>query len=36
VICSAAKAALPAWKGKTAQERAAILRKWHDLMHENM
>ena len=30
----AAKAAMPAWAGKTAKERANILRKWHDLMLE--
>ena len=30
----AAHAALPAWKGLTAQERADILMKWHDLMLE--
>src|ERR1700730_2591155 len=28
----AAAAALPAWAKKTAQERAQILRRWHDLM----
>lgn len=28
----AANAAWPAWRKKTAKERAAILRKWHDLM----
>lgn len=28
----AANAAWPAWREKTAKERAAILRKWHDLM----
>ncbi|MFC4270225.1 NADP-dependent succinate-semialdehyde dehydrogenase [Sneathiella chungangensis] len=31
----AAKAAMPDWAGKTAKERANILRKWHDLMLEN-
>jgi succinate-semialdehyde dehydrogenase/glutarate-semialdehyde dehydrogenase len=31
----AAYAALPAWRGKTAKERAAILRKWHELMLAN-
>lgn len=31
----AANAAWPAWRKKTAKERAAILRKWHDLMIEN-
>ncbi len=29
---AAAKAALPAWAAKSANERAAILRKWFDLM----
>ena len=28
----AARAAQPAWRRRTAKERAAILRKWHDLM----
>jgi succinate-semialdehyde dehydrogenase / glutarate-semialdehyde dehydrogenase len=28
----AAHAAFPAWRAKTAKERAAILRKWYDLM----
>src|SRR5215475_949602 len=28
----AANAAWPAWRAKTAKERAAILRKWYDLM----
>ena len=31
----AAAAALPAWKAKTAKERAVILRRWFDLMIEN-
>ncbi|MBN3819857.1 NADP-dependent succinate-semialdehyde dehydrogenase [Paraburkholderia sp. Se-20369] len=31
----AANAAWPAWRKKTAKERAAILRKWHDLMMDN-
>jgi succinate-semialdehyde dehydrogenase/glutarate-semialdehyde dehydrogenase len=31
----AASAAWPAWRRKTAKERAAILRKWNDLMLEN-
>ncbi|WP_417517223.1 NADP-dependent succinate-semialdehyde dehydrogenase [Minwuia sp.] len=31
----AANAALPAWRAKLAKERAAILRKWFDLMMEN-
>ncbi|MDC8759565.1 NADP-dependent succinate-semialdehyde dehydrogenase [Janthinobacterium fluminis] len=32
---AAAGAAWPAWRKKSAKERAAILRKWHDLMLEN-
>jgi succinate-semialdehyde dehydrogenase / glutarate-semialdehyde dehydrogenase len=31
----AANAAWPAWRGKTAKERAHLLRKWHDLMMAN-
>jgi succinate-semialdehyde dehydrogenase/glutarate-semialdehyde dehydrogenase len=31
----AAEAALPAWRAKTAGERAKILRKWYDLMLEH-
>ena len=31
----AASAAFPAWRAKTAKERAAILRKWFDLMMAN-
>ena len=31
----AANAAWPAWRAKTAKERAAILRKWYDLMMAN-
>ena len=31
----AANAAWPAWRARTAKERAKILRKWHDLMIEN-
>src|SRR5919106_2226507 len=31
----AAERAWPAWRAKTAKERAAILRKWHDLMMAN-
>ncbi|MGN6668194.1 MAG: NAD-dependent succinate-semialdehyde dehydrogenase [Trinickia sp.] len=31
----AAQAAWPAWRKKTAKERAAILRRWFDLMIEN-
>ena len=32
---SPANAAWPAWRAKTAKERAACLRKWHDLMMTN-
>ncbi|MDJ0611813.1 MAG: NADP-dependent succinate-semialdehyde dehydrogenase [Kiloniellales bacterium] len=31
----AAEKAWPAWRAKLAKERAAILRRWHDLMLEN-
>ncbi len=31
----AAAAALPAWRTRTAKERAAILRRWYELMLEN-
>lgn len=31
---SAARAALPAWRGLTARARAVILRRWHDLVME--
>ncbi|MBK17977.1 MAG: succinate-semialdehyde dehydrogenase I [Rhodospirillaceae bacterium] len=31
----AANEALPAWRAKTAKERAGILRKWYELMLEN-
>ncbi len=31
----AANAALPAWRGKTAKERAVIMRRWYELMMEN-
>ena len=31
----AAGAALPAWRAKTAKERAVILRRWFDLMMAN-
>jgi len=31
----AANAAWPAWRLRTAKDRAAILRRWHDLMMEN-
>ena len=33
---AAAEAALPEWRGKTATARATILRKWHDLILENV
>jgi succinate-semialdehyde dehydrogenase/glutarate-semialdehyde dehydrogenase len=32
----AAEAALPAWRALTAKERAAILRRWHDLIIEHV
>ena len=32
---AAAKAALPAWREKTAKERSAILRTWFNLIMEN-
>ena len=32
---AAADAAMPAWRGLAAKERAAILRRWHDLMLQN-
>jgi succinate-semialdehyde dehydrogenase/glutarate-semialdehyde dehydrogenase len=32
----AAAKALPAWKAKTAKERAQILRRWHDLILEHI
>ena len=31
----AAERAWPAWRSKTAKERAVVLRRWHDLMMEN-
>src|SRR5215204_840426 len=31
----AADAALPGWRGRTAKERAGILRRWFDLIMEN-
>jgi succinate-semialdehyde dehydrogenase/glutarate-semialdehyde dehydrogenase len=31
----AANAAWPAWRKKSARDRSAVLRKWHDLMLEN-
>ena len=33
---AAADAALPAWCAKTAKERAAIMRRWYELMMENV
>jgi len=33
---AAAEAALPAWRAKTGKERAAILRKWNDLILANV
>ena len=33
---AAAEAAFPAWSRKTAGERSAILRRWHDLILENV
>ena len=33
---AAAAAAFPAWSKKTAGERAAVLRRWHDLILENV
>ena len=33
---AAAEAALPEWRAKTATARATILRKWHDLILENV
>ena len=32
----AAQAAQPAWRAKTAKQRAHVLRRWHDLLHENV
>ena len=32
----AAHAAQPAWRAKTAKQRAHVLRRWHDLLHENV
>ena len=32
---AAAKAALPAWSARTAQDRSNLLRKWFDLMIEH-
>ena len=33
---AAAEAALPEWRAKTATDRAGILRRWHDLILENV
>src|SRR5690606_31238448 len=33
---AAADKALPAWRAKTAKERAAILRRWYELMHQHV
>ena len=33
---AAAKAAFPAWRAKTAAERGAILKRWHDLLIEHV
>ena len=30
---AAAKRALPAWRAKSANERAILLRRWHDLIY---
>jgi succinate-semialdehyde dehydrogenase/glutarate-semialdehyde dehydrogenase len=32
----AAEAAQPAWRARTAKERADVLRRWHDLLHEHI
>jgi succinate-semialdehyde dehydrogenase/glutarate-semialdehyde dehydrogenase len=32
----AANRAFPEWRGKTAAQRSAILRRWYELMHENV
>ncbi len=32
---AAADAAWPAWRGRTAKERAAVLRRWFELMHQH-
>jgi succinate-semialdehyde dehydrogenase/glutarate-semialdehyde dehydrogenase len=32
----AARDAQPAWRAKTAKQRAQVLRRWHDLLHENV
>ncbi|MDW3686001.1 NAD-dependent succinate-semialdehyde dehydrogenase [Cupriavidus sp. CV2] len=33
---AAANTAWPAWRAKTAKERATLLRNWHDLMHRHL
>lgn len=35
VAVSSAQAAFPTWKSRTAQERAAVLRRWFDLMNQH-
>lgn len=35
VAIAAAKAALPGWSGRTGKERAAVLRRWYELMMAN-
>jgi succinate-semialdehyde dehydrogenase/glutarate-semialdehyde dehydrogenase len=35
LAADAASAALPAWKAKTAQERAQVLKRWHALIVQN-
>ncbi|MDX6526431.1 MAG: succinate-semialdehyde dehydrogenase / glutarate-semialdehyde dehydrogenase, partial [Gaiellales bacterium] len=32
----AAEAAQPGWRARTAKERADVLRRWHDLLHEHI
>jgi succinate-semialdehyde dehydrogenase/glutarate-semialdehyde dehydrogenase len=32
----AAEAAQPAWRAMTAKQRAQVMRRWHDLLHENV
>ena len=36
VAIAAAAAALPSWRAATGRQRARILRKWYDLMMENV
>ena len=33
---AAAEAAMPDWAGRTAKERSALLRRWHDLIIDNV